>query len=170
MRWCLANFDVACARTYSCSKCQVYLSLPANVHPASYLVSIYSWLYKVDSARSQCVLHVTSRVVLRREGKYFFEIYCSYLYARSNFDEYTRYFVLKRTKVYGISHSMRQQQFVRCTCYYPRRTPISALIRWSITPQKTITNTVHCMQFINVRILASLECSRAPTCVLHFVE
>jgi len=102
MRWCMPNFGVAWARRFSCSKYQEYFSLPANVHPASYLDFIYSRLNKVDPTRSQCVLHVTSRVVLRREGKYFFEIYCSYLYARSNFDEYTRYFVLKRTKVYGL--------------------------------------------------------------------
>jgi len=171
MRWCMPNFDVAWARRFSCGNRQEYFSLPANVHPASYLDFIYSWLNKVDPTRSQCALHVISRVVLRREGKCFFEIYCSYLYARSNFDEYSRYFVLKRTKVYGVPHSMRQQQFVRCTCYYPRRIPISALIRWSTTTQNTITNTVtlHRMQF-NVRILTSFECSRAPTCVLHFVE
>ena len=54
-------------------KCQVNFSLPANVHPdESYLVSIHSWLNKVDPTRSPCVLHVTSRVVLRREGKCFF--------------------------------------------------------------------------------------------------
>jgi len=79
-----------------------------------------------------------------------------------------RNIVLKRTKVYGVPHSMRQQQFVRCTCCNPRRIPRSALIKWSTIPQNTITNAVtfHCMQF-NVRILASLECSSAPTCVLH---
>ena len=44
----------------------VCFSVPANVHPASYLDFIYSWLSKVDPT----------------------EIYCSYLYARSNFDEY----------------------------------------------------------------------------------
>ena len=75
----MPNFDVAWARrSFSFGKCQVYFSLPANVHPDSYLVSIHSWLNKVDPTRSPCVLHVTSRVVLRREGNCFFDSDWSY--------------------------------------------------------------------------------------------
>jgi hypothetical protein len=73
MRWCQIFYVAWARRSFSFGKCQVNFSLPANVHPdESYLVSIHSWLNKVDPTRSPCVLHVTSRVVLRREGKCFF--------------------------------------------------------------------------------------------------
>jgi len=132
----MPNFDVAWARrSFSFGKCQVYFSLPANVHPDSYLVSIHSWLNKVDPTRSHCVLHVTSKVVLSWEGKCFFDSDWSYQ------GQNTRYFVLKYTKVCGVPHAMREQQFVWRTSCYPRRTPRSALLKMMFT-LKTLSLTL----------------------------
>jgi len=155
MRWCLANFDVAWARRFSCGNCQVYLSLAANVHPASYLFSIHSWLHKIDPSRSQCVLHVTSWVVLRREGRYFF----LQLLIISICEVKFRW---KYKKICAQVH-----QGLRCTCCYPICIPRSALIRWSTTPQKTVTNTVHCMQsmFEFLQVLSAHE-HRIVCCTL----